>query len=176
MDNYSKKINFVFPLWISLYAKKNFYYIIVSMKEKIKAIGLRIFNDIKDYWIAVLAYLVYRFTTIYFFGSACPFVLIFGVPCPGCGITRSMKYLLTFRFQDAITINAMGVLWLAFLIWLIITRYLIGKRYKITDYILIGILVITVAYFIYMMINYYPNRIPYVHTRRNLTYYLITHQ
>ena len=176
MDNYSKNLFYIFPRWISLYAKGDFYYIIVSMKTKIKAIGLRIFKDIKDYWIAVVAYLAYRVATIHFFGSACPFVLVFGYPCPGCGVTRSIKYLLTFRFEEAFTINAAGILWLIFLVWFFFSRYILGKRYKITDYLLIIVLVLTIAYFIYMMINYYPNRIPYVHTKHNLTHYLITHE
>ena len=176
MDNCSKNFSYFFTLWISLYAKDLFYYIIVTMKTKIKAIGLRIFKDIKDYWIAVLAYLAYRISMIHFFGSACPFVLVFGLPCPGCGITRSMKYLLTFRFEEAFTINAAGILWFAFLLWFFISRYILGKRYKITSYLLILVLVLTIGYYVYMMINYYPNRIPYVFTKHNLTHYLITHQ
>ena len=32
----------------------------------------------------------------------CPFLRLFKIPCPGCGMTRAYKALLSFRFKEAI--------------------------------------------------------------------------
>ena len=40
----------------------------------------------------------------------CPFKLIFGVPCPGCGTTRAIKYLFNGDIQRAFYTNPVGLL------------------------------------------------------------------
>ena len=40
----------------------------------------------------------------------CPFRVMTGLWCPGCGTTRSMSRLLHGRFADALTLNVLAVL------------------------------------------------------------------
>ena len=39
----------------------------------------------------------------------CPFRLMTGLPCPGCGLTRSWVYLLHGRWLDSVSANPFGV-------------------------------------------------------------------
>jgi hypothetical protein len=43
----------------------------------------------------------------------CPFRLLTGLPCPGCGLTRSWVYLMHGRWSEAISANPFGSVLLA---------------------------------------------------------------
>lgn len=50
----------------------------------------------------------------------CPFFNIFRIPCPGCGLTRSLKLLFTGHVKESLQYNILGVILLvAFLIYMI---------------------------------------------------------
>lgn len=55
------------------------------------------------YVILVLA--VYFFLAWNFFYSSCPFVMVTGLPCPGCGLSRAGFCLLRGEFADAWYLN-----------------------------------------------------------------------
>lgn len=143
------------------------------MKEKISLIFSRILKDIKALSIGIGAYLVYRFFTLKLWGSSCPMVLLCGIPCPGCGLTRAFKYFFSFQFSNAFQINATVFIWIPFLIWIFICRYILNKNYRFTDFIFVFFILVSLFYYTYMMIEWYPNRIPYVHTNRNLMHYTL---
>ena len=41
---------------------------------------------------------------------SCPVLKIFGLPCPGCGMTRSVKFLVTGDFLQSLRYHAFGSL------------------------------------------------------------------
>jgi hypothetical protein len=60
----------------------------------------------------------------------CPFRLVTGLPCPGCGLTRSWVYIAHGDFGEAIRANAFGYLTMGAAIALIIvvaTAVLLGR-------------------------------------------------
>ncbi len=46
----------------------------------------------------------------------CPFRLLTGLPCPGCGLTRSWVYLAHGHWGDALVANPFGVVLVALLL------------------------------------------------------------
>ena len=48
----------------------------------------------------------------------CPFRLVTGLPCPGCGTTRSVAALLDGRLADSLSFNPLGIVFpSAVLLW-----------------------------------------------------------
>lgn len=45
----------------------------------------------------------------------CPFQLLFGLKCPGCGSQRALHHILHFEFLDALKDNALFVVMIPFL-------------------------------------------------------------
>ena len=129
-------------------------------------------SDLKVWTPAIVIYLLYHFFAIKLFRASCPLILLFGIPCPGCGMTRAIRMVLTLQFEKAYFLNPLAFLWVPFLLYVLFTRYFYRENKRIT-YILLSILIIlTFARYFYGMISYYPNRIPYVYTSRNLTHYM----
>ena len=57
---------------------------------------------------AVGAWVLYTFApTAYGFYPSCPFKLITGLECPGCGTTRALHHLLHGRVAEAFRFNPM---------------------------------------------------------------------
>lgn len=50
----------------------------------------------------------------------CPFRLATGLPCPGCGLTRSWVYLVHGRLGDALLANPFGLVTVALVIGLVV--------------------------------------------------------
>lgn len=140
-----------------------------------KNILIQILKDLKTYGVGILIYIVYHTITVHFFNASCPLILLFGLPCPGCGLLRSLFCILTFRFATAWSVNPVSYAWMAFFIAFIISRYILGRKSKFISWFFAAVAFITIAVYIRGMILYFPNRIPYVYTPRNLTHYLLTH-
>ncbi len=62
-------------------------------------------------WFVLFAALYLAFFAIVFPGEPnCLIKRTFGIPCPGCGMSRAAWSLLTFRFQDALFYHPLIVL------------------------------------------------------------------
>lgn len=144
------------------------------MKKNITVFFNRILKDIRAYGLLVVIYLIYHIVTQHVFRASCPLILLTGYPCPGCGMTRAIYLTLTFQFEKAFYLNPTAFLWVAFFIYLFITRYIMGKSYKITWWLVSVVVMLTIVRYIYGMLVFYPDRIPYVHTNNNITHYLLS--
>ncbi len=51
----------------------------------------------------------------------CPFRLVTGLPCPGCGLTRSWVYLAHGRWGDAFAANPFGLVAMVAAVALVVT-------------------------------------------------------
>lgn len=133
-----------------------------------KKIGQRVFADVKKFWpIPVL--LVILYAVLHKLENAfCPMVIIFGLPCPGCGITRALLYVLQGQFSKAFYMNPTVYLWIAFLIYIIVVRYILGKPLKRVTLLITVIVAVMVIRFGYGMYMYYPARPPFSYTGGNV--------
>lgn len=131
-------------------------------------IGERIKKDIKQYGTGLLAAVA-----LYFFVHAvskafCPSVLVTGFPCPGCGMTRAVLYLLKGQFARSWALNPAGIFWVIWALWFAFERYVRGRRPKILGWAACGIVLFMVTAYLVRMNLYFPDRPPYVYTRDNL--------
>lgn len=66
----------------------------------------------------ILAAITFIATVMFFFlvqiFYTCPFKAIFGIPCPGCGLTRAFKCVLRFKMIKALEYHLLS--WPIFLI------------------------------------------------------------
>lgn len=133
-----------------------------------RKIWQRIFADIKKYWIIAACILVAYIVLRKLRGAFCPSVIIFGLPCPGCGVTRAALYVLKGQFEEAFYINPGIYLWMAFLLYIIVVRYIMGKPLKHAMVFITIIAILMIARFAYGMYMYYPTRPPFAYTGGNV--------
>lgn len=87
----------------------------------------------------------------------CPLETIFGIPCPGCGMSTALYYVLRLDFATAIYFHPMVLVCILYFmgIGIVYLKYhtFQVKIVKIFTIIFVGLLIIT---YIYRMINIFP--------------------
>lgn len=128
----------------------------------------RIWADMKKYvWLGVFL-AVYYVAVHTLLPVACPLILTTGFPCAGCGMTRAVLFVLTGQFSRAFYLNPLAFVVVLFGMYCCFYRYVLGK--PVRGFVK-GILVICILLFLaygVRMYFYFPDRIPYVYTHRNL--------
>lgn len=136
--------------------------------EKAREIIKRIEKDIRQFWVAGAAFVVYDLAMRAVFGAFCPFLIITGFPCAGCGLTRAGLYLLQGNIAGAAAMNPSIFIVIFFLAYCGYFRYVRGTKIKGLSVALAVLVVTTLAVYAYRMYLYFPNQVPYVYYRENL--------
>lgn len=131
------------------------------MKERLK-------RDIKDFYPALIAYLIYNIVVRTIFHAYCPFLITTGFPCPGCGMTRAVFYLLTGRIKRGMSLNPAAPLWMLLIAWFFIERYLRGRTLKYVKIGLAVIVLVTFGIYLYRMVLFFPGSPPLGFNGENL--------
>ncbi len=135
---------------------------------KIKDILERIYKDIKEYGWAVIAFVIYYVLIHVIFDAFCPLLVLTGIPCAGCGMTRAFLFLFRGQFARAMYMNPSVLLVFAFILYVAFFRYILGKKVKGLK---VGIALLVAGMLIlygYRMWMYFPDRVPYVYYADNL--------
>ena len=138
------------------------------MKDRLTGAVSRIRKDIRQYGAGVLAAAILYFVMHALFDAFCPSVLISGFPCPGCGMTRAVLYLLRGQLARSWALNPAAVFWVLWAAFFAFERYGRGRSQKALVRCACGILLFMVAVYIIRMTLYFPDRPPYTYTRDNL--------
>ncbi len=134
----------------------------------------RLIQDIKNIYKPAIVMGIYGILFELLFHKICPSRLIWGVPCPGCGLTRAMTLVMKGEFAEA---TRMHPFWIAVVVVTVVAlaeRYLIQdeERYKkinkINEKILFVILMACLIYYGYRMKTMYPNQEPMIYEKDNL--------
>lgn len=134
----------------------------------VKAVGKRIFTDIRQYYMAAVIFAVYYLVSHLLYQAYCPMIVLTGFPCAGCGMTRAVFYAVTGQFARSISMNPLGIPIALALLYCGICRYLVGTRVKGFMVILVvGVMALLLCY-VWRMYLYFPNRVPYVYTSHNI--------
>ena len=104
------------------------------MKKKSKIVVMHFLFALGLLWIA--------------FYWKCPSKVFFGIPCPGCGLTRAYKAALRFDFQTAFTHHPLFPLAVPTLLYLIHYRVLPRRLPPLAEWVL-GILIAVLFFGVY---------------------------
>lgn len=117
------------------------------------------FKDLKSNFIAVFVILMYIIATNLFIHDSCIFKIVFGIPCPGCGMTRAFKFLLQGDINNAFLMHPLFALVIIFIPLFVWFRYVKRNDKIINGYLFVfGILCLIL--YIFRMIKYFPNTPP----------------
>lgn len=105
-------------------------------------------EDLKKYYIYIILIALYFFLMQILFKTWCPIKAIFGIDCPGCGLTHASVYLITGRIKDAIEANYSIFFWWTFFITFFIDRYIHPLKIKPFPYILIIACIVTMIRYV----------------------------
>ena len=128
----------------------------------------RIRQDVKNYGLGLIGFLLYYIIVQKIFRASCPMVIVSGLPCPGCGMTRAIRFLVTGQWERSFRMNPTAILWLLFLLWFIWCRYIKGTEVKGWKPIIVILCILLLVVYVYRMATIFPNRAPMTYRRNNI--------
>ncbi len=134
---------------------------------RIKKAAGRLWADIKVFGLAGAVFLVYYQIVHSVFDAFCPLLVLTGVPCAGCGLTRAALYLLRGDAARAAHINPSIFLILIFLLYCGYFRYIKGVKVKRLGLVVCLLVAGMLAVYGAGMYLYFPDRAPYVYQGNN---------
>lgn len=129
--------------------------------------------DVRAYGWVILLFAVYYVLVKAVFHAFCPMVIVSGLPCPGCGMTRAVWFLATGQPGRSLRLHPLGIFWVALTLYGGVSRYLCGKRVKWGVQLFAGLTAVTVLVYLYRMYTQFPGPAPMSYTPRNLLARLI---
>lgn len=121
----------------------------IDVCDEVEMILQRIGEDIRKNGMAFVIVAIFLVICNFLFGTVCPIAFFFGVPCPGCGMTRAAFALLRGDFRLAAQYNATIYLWALYGVLWLIDRYVIAKKGKLSTVLLIVVCLLTLGYYFY---------------------------
>ena len=133
-----------------------------------KQAGIRLWQDVKNMWVAAAAIAVYTVLVNMTFHAFCPMVIFTGLPCPACGMSRAMFYLVTGNITASVQMHPV-VLWIVCLfLYFAWNRYLKGRDAKGMKILLGMTFAMLIICYVWRMFLYFPDKAPCVYTKRNV--------
>lgn len=129
----------------------------------------RIKADLKEYRIVIIFLCIYYILTRMFFRAFCPMVIVTGFPCPGCGLSRAVWFLLTGQLGRSLHLHPLAFFWIVFILYFSANRYILGKRVTKAMTAALAVLVAaTLILYCFRMVTVFPEKPPMSYTGRNL--------
>lgn len=96
-----------------------------------KRAGKQLKEDLFNLRFALAGIAVY-FTVVHFaFGQFCPMLIFLQFPCPGCGMTRALFFVLTGRWAAAWHLQPLIFGWIAWGLWFAVERYFLAEDFRL---------------------------------------------
>ncbi len=121
----------------------------------------------RKYWLGVVLSIMAMIILDNIFGTVCFSKILFGVPCPACGITRAAKLMLTFRFRESFQMHPLLLLIVLEGIFCLIIKKILKKYRFFINFSVIICIVIFVSFYIYRMQLYFPEVEPLIYKEDN---------
>ena len=132
-----------------------------------------LWKDIKDIKWAIIIIIAYFALGRYFLYSLCPMVMVTGLPCPGCGLTRAGFALLRLDLAGAYRIHPFIYPIAGYIAVFGWTRYNMARRMgKKLKAGLTVLMVLVILFYGWRMWMYFPGEPPMSYYERNLLRFL----
>lgn len=133
-----------------------------------KEIGRAVRRDWDNYKTGLLAAAAIVAVVSLLGHGMCPSREVLGIPCPGCGLTRSILLILRGQWAESWRLQPFGYAWLALAAVFILDRYVLETRQKLWKTVLVVICVGMVALYGYRMVTLFPHTEPMTYYEGNL--------
>lgn len=133
----------------------------------------RIYKDIKDYGLGIFLGILAMAILLLQFGQVCLLVLILGIPCPACGMTRAFFLLFQGQFLESIKMHPLLPMVIIGVIIMAIFRYICKKPFPNWKIYVILFLVLLVLTYGYRMYYFFPYQAPMNYNEGNLIHGII---
>lgn len=134
----------------------------------------RIRTDLRQYRAVIAALGIYYILTRLVFHAFCPMVILTGLPCSGCGMSRAVWFLLTLQVDRSLAMHPLAGFWVLFVFCFAIERYIMGKQpTRVLMAFLTLLSVATLLFYLYRMAVLFPAKPPMSYTGHNILERLI---
>lgn len=134
----------------------------------IRDIAKRILADLKEITVVAVVLVLLYLVSHHIFEAFCPMLILTGLPCAGCGLTRAGLFLLKGQVLRAAGINPSIFAVLFFLFYCGYFRYIKGTAMKGFKFVLTATVLFMLVVYVYGMYRYFPGEAPYVYQPDNL--------
>ena len=100
--------------------------------------------------LLLIGYFAIAYTAMHYLDITCVFLKMFGIPCPGCGMTRALLSLLKLDFYSAAKYNI-----LIFFMPYVFMYVFFDFKHKIHNKIMIGIALFAIINWVLKLITYF---------------------
>ena len=139
------------------------------LKDYIKHSAKFAFQDLSDAKWAIIYIIAYFVFCSRFLYSTCPVVLIVGLPCPTCGMTRAAFQIISFNFKEAFEIQPFIYLIIfLFVLWGFNRYVLLKKTPEYMKWILVFIIIGMIVFYAWRMMMFFPDVAPMTYYSGNL--------
>ena len=131
-----------------------------------------IYNDLKKFIPTFALFYVVIFLIRKIFSTVCYFRILFGIPCPACGISRAFSLILKGHFILAFKMHPMIYFVIFWCLLFIIQRYFNNNLSSIFKFYTIICIILFIVIYVYRMVIMYPNVYPMIYNNNNLLHNL----
>ena len=142
-------------------------------KTDLRSSGKLILSDIRKNWTAIVTFAIVVFLLNRLFDRVCPSVFITGLPCAGCGMTRSLLALMRLDPVSAAHYNPSIFLWIPVAVVFIWKRYIKQEDTHVIQWWILAVAIGMLIIYIWRMIRFFPSDPPMTYDPDNLLARLI---